>query len=80
MDVNNSTPQDYWSGIKPYVKNFCVFGCLAFVHILDSQRKKLDDKSRKCVYLWVSQESKAYKLLDPILNIIITSICVVFDE
>ncbi|PNX58192.1 retrovirus-related Pol polyprotein from transposon TNT 1-94, partial [Trifolium pratense] len=42
-----------------------VFGCIAFAHIPDSQRKKLDNKSIKCVHLGISDESKAYKLYNP---------------
>jgi hypothetical protein len=32
----------------------------------DSKRVKLDAKSLKCILLEVSEESKAYKLFDPI--------------
>ncbi|PNX64970.1 retrovirus-related Pol polyprotein from transposon TNT 1-94, partial [Trifolium pratense] len=45
------TPEEAWSGRKPSVNHFRVFGCLAHVHIPDSQRKKLDSKSKKCVLL-----------------------------
>ncbi|MCI25440.1 hypothetical protein A2U01_0046631 [Trifolium medium] len=66
--------------MKPSVKHFKVFGCLAFVHIPDVQRKKLDSKSIECVHLGVSEESKAYKLYSPIDKKIIISRDVVFDE
>ncbi|MCH92472.1 retrovirus-related pol polyprotein from transposon tnt 1-94 [Trifolium medium] len=80
MSVKNVTPEEAWSGMKPSVKHFKVFGCLAFVHIPDVQRKKLDNKSIKCVHLGVSEESKAYKLYSPIDKKIIISRDVVFDE
>ena len=38
---------------------------VAHVHVPDSQRKKLDNKSFKCVLLGVSEESKAYRLYNP---------------
>ncbi|MCH80264.1 hypothetical protein A2U01_0001030 [Trifolium medium] len=57
-----------------------VFGCIAFAHIPDSQRKKLDNKSIKCVHLGISDESKAYKLYNPVDKRIIISRDVVFDE
>ncbi|KAJ8616926.1 hypothetical protein MRB53_013112 [Persea americana] len=38
-----------------------------------SQRKKLDNKSFKCVLLGVSEESKAYRLYDPISKKIVIS-------
>ena len=39
-----------------------------YVHVLDNQRTKLEDKSLKCVLLGVSEESQAYKLYDPVLQ------------
>jgi hypothetical protein len=39
---------------------------VAYVHVPDSQIKKLDNKSFKCVLLDVSEESKAYRVYDPI--------------
>ena len=46
----------------------------------DSKRTKLDDKSFSCVLLGVSEESKAYRLYDPISQKIIISRDVVFEE
>lgn len=67
------TPEEAWSGVKPSVHHFKVFGCIAFVHILDVHRKKRDVKSKKCVLLEVSEESKAYKLYDHVNNKILIS-------
>ncbi|PNX60579.1 cysteine-rich receptor-like protein kinase 25-like protein, partial [Trifolium pratense] len=80
LSVKDMTPEEAWSGRKPSVHHFKVFGCVAHVHIHDSQRKKLDDKSKKCVLLGVSEESKAYKLYDPIEKKIIISRDVIFEE
>jgi hypothetical protein len=43
-------------------------------------RSKLDDKSRKCVFLGVSDESKAWRLYDPVSKKILISKDVVFEE
>ncbi|RVW80046.1 Retrovirus-related Pol polyprotein from transposon TNT 1-94 [Vitis vinifera] len=43
-----------WSGSKPSVDHFRVFGCISHVHIPDSKRIKLDDKSVRCVLLRVT--------------------------
>ncbi|XP_050902116.1 uncharacterized protein LOC127110689 [Lathyrus oleraceus] len=48
--------------------------------IPDVQRKKLDVKSTKCVWMGVSEESKAYKLYDLVNNKILISKDVVFEE
>jgi len=50
------------------------------VHIPDKWRTNLDDKSHKCVFLGVSEESKAYWLYDPTTKKMIVSRVVVFDE
>ncbi|KAH9743186.1 Integrase catalytic domain-containing protein [Citrus sinensis] len=38
------TPEEAWSGIKPSIEYFRVFGCISHVHVPDSKRTKLDDK------------------------------------
>ncbi|CAJ2658384.1 unnamed protein product [Trifolium pratense] len=78
--VKNITPEEAWSGHKPSVKYFRIFGCVAHVHIPDAQRKKLDKKSIRCIHLGVSEESKAYKLYNPKEKKIIVSRDVVFEE
>jgi hypothetical protein len=80
LSVKNVTPEEAWSGIKPSVQHFRIFGCLAYAHIPDNLRTKLDNKSVMCIHLGVSDESKAYKLFDPLNKKIIISRDVVFDE
>lgn len=78
--VKDVTPEEAWSGKKPSVHFFRVFGSIGYVHIPNSQRKKLDDKSVKCVLLGISEESKAYKLYDPIAKKVHISRDVIFAE
>ena len=65
LAVKNVTPEEAWSGVKSNVDYFRVFGCIGHVHVPNIKRKKLDDKSFKCVLLGISEESKADKLYDP---------------
>lgn len=74
------TPQEAWSGRKPAVDHFRIFGCIAYAHVPDEKRKKLEDKSLKCVFLGVSGTSKAYKLYDPLTKKVVVSRDVIFDE
>ncbi|CAL2242013.1 unnamed protein product [Prunus armeniaca] len=74
------TSEEAWTGRKPAVDHFRIFGCLAYAHVLDQKRGKLDDKSVKCVLLGVSEVSKAYMLYNPVTQKIIISRDVVFDE
>ena len=66
LAVKDRTLEEAWSGDKPSVEYFRIFGCISHVHISDKRRTKLDDKSLQCVLLGVSDESKAYRLYDPI--------------
>lgn len=53
--VQNLTPQEAWNGGKPDVDYFKIFDCIAYAHIPDQKRKKLDDKGEKCIFLGVSE-------------------------
>lgn len=76
--VQNMTTEEAWSGRKPAVHYFRVFGCIAYAHIADHKRKKLDSKGEKCIFLGVSDASKAYKLYNPSTKKIVISRDVVF--
>ncbi|KAL8127021.1 hypothetical protein AgCh_014082 [Apium graveolens] len=78
--VKDKTPEEVWTGFKPDVADFRVFGCFAHVHIPDQKRIKLDDKSIKCMLLGINKESKAYQLYDPVDKRIVVSRDVVFEE
>ena len=78
--VRSKTPEEAWNVIKPSVSHFRVFGCTSHVHIPDNRRVKLDNKSHKCIFFGVSDESKVYRLFDPISHKIIVSRDVVFEE
>jgi len=78
--VQNMTPEEAWSGKRPAVDYFKIFGCIAYAHIPDVKRKKLENKGEKCVFLGVSDHSKAYKLYNPNTKRIVISRDVIFDE
>ncbi|KAL5828135.1 hypothetical protein ACOSQ4_019932 [Xanthoceras sorbifolium] len=69
---------DLKTNLLSIVDYFRVFGCIA--HIAAEKRKKLDNKGEKCFFFFVSDQSKAYKLYNPITKKIIISRDVVFDE
>uniref|UniRef100_M1AR77 Integrase catalytic domain-containing protein n=1 Tax=Solanum tuberosum TaxID=4113 RepID=M1AR77_SOLTU len=80
LAVKDITPEEAWSGEKPLVDYFRVFGCVGYVHIPDARRTKLEDKSVSCVLFKVSDESKGYKMFDPVTKRIIVSHDVIFKE
>ncbi|KAJ8624212.1 hypothetical protein MRB53_032742 [Persea americana] len=78
--VRNKTPEEAWSGRRPSIDHLRIFGCIAYAHVPDEKRKKLDDRGVKCVFLGVSAESKAYRLYNPVTKQIIISRDVIFYE
>ena len=59
---------------------FRVWRCIGDVHVPDTKRSKLENKSYKCVLLGYNDESKAYRLFDPITKKIVINRDVVFNE
>lgn len=49
--VQNMTPEEAWSGCKPVVDHFGVFGSIGYAHVPDQRRKKLDDKGENASFL-----------------------------
>ncbi len=75
--VKDVTPFECLFNRKPDVSNLRVFGCIAYAHIPDSMRKKLEEKSRKCVY---PEGTKGFKLYDLSKKSFIRSGDMTFDE
>lgn len=80
LAVKNKTPEEAWSGCKPSVAHLRVFGCLYHVHVPDAKRTKQEEKSKKCIFLGMSDESNGYRLYAPIEKKVIVSRDVVFEE
>jgi hypothetical protein len=56
------------------------FGCVAYTHVPDELRRKLDNKGHKCIFVGHSKETKVYKLYDPIARKVIINRDVQFVE
>lgn len=78
--LKNKTPEEAWSGKKPSVAHFKIFGCVCHRHIPDAMRTKLESKSASGVFLGIGDETKGYRIYDPIANKIVLSRDVVFEE
>jgi hypothetical protein len=74
------TPFECLYNRKPDVSNLRIFGCIAFAHIPEHMRKKLEEKSRKCVFVGYPERTKGYKLFDLSTKSFIRSRDVIFDE
>ncbi|MCO5575348.1 hypothetical protein L7F22_029148 [Adiantum nelumboides] len=74
------TPYESWYDRKPSVSYLRVFGCLAYAHIPQQLRGKLDDKAVECIFVEYSSGSKGYRLYNPTTNKIFESHDVIFAE
>ena len=59
--------------MKPRVDHLKVFGSIAYAHVFDQGRSKLDDMSVKHVFISYNASSKGYKLYNPINGKIVVS-------
>ena len=78
--VHVVTPEEKYSGKKPDLSHFKVFGCIAYVHIRDELRNKLDPKAEKCIFVGNSVEQKGYRCYNPVTRELCVSKDVVLDE
>jgi transposase InsO family protein len=77
--LENKTPQELWSGYKPNVAHLRIFRSVAYGKP-GPKRTKLDDKSKKYIFIGYDEKSKAYKLYDPIEKKFVVSRDVVVNE
>ena len=78
--VHDVTPEENFSSRKPDLSHLKVFGCIAYVHVPDELRTKLDPKAEKCIFIGYSLEPKGYKCYNPVTRQVRVSRDVVFDE
>ena len=71
--VKNKVSQEAWTGMNHSVFHLKFFGCVAYAHVPDELRRKLDKKGKKCIFVGYSEDTKAYKLYDPVARKVIIS-------
>lgn len=77
---HKKTPEEIWSGKKPTIKHLRVFGCDAYVHVRDANRRKLEAKATKCIFVGYDEKKKGYRLYDVVSKKLISSRDVSFNE
>jgi hypothetical protein len=78
--VHGMTPEEKFIGKDPDVSHLRVFGCIAYVHVPNEKRSKLDPKAEKCIFIGYSLEQKGYRCFNPSTWKLQVSRDVVFDE
>lgn len=74
------TPYEAWNNTKPDVRKLRPFGCVAYVHIPEVERRKLDQKSIRCIFIGYCDTRSAYRFWDPSSKKVKISRDVTFDE
>lgn len=62
--LKNKTPYEAWSGLKPSVGYFKIFGLLCYKHVLVQLRKKLEDRGQAMILVGYLSTC-SYKLFSP---------------
>ena len=78
--IHGIMPKKKYTGKKPDISHFKVFGYIAYVHIPDKRRTKLDPKAKKCIFIGYSLQQKGYHYYNPSTRRMRVSRDVVFDE
>jgi hypothetical protein len=58
--LRNITLEESFTGVKPKVVHFRIFGCPVYIHVPKEKRSKLEPSSRKGTCVGYSESSKAY--------------------
>ncbi|KAK7340666.1 hypothetical protein VNO77_21375 [Canavalia gladiata] len=80
VPLEHKIPKEVWSGKEIKLSHLRVFGCVAYVHISDQGRNKLDPKSKKCTFIGYGEDEFGYRLWDDENRKMIRSRDVIFNE
>jgi hypothetical protein len=79
--LRSKIPQELWTRRKPDYKKLQIFGCEAYALVPRDERRKLESRSRKCIFLRYGPDgSFGYRLWDPETHQVVRSSDVVFNE
>ena len=78
--LEDTMPEEVWSGNKPDVSCLRVFGARAFVHIPKKKCTKLSARSMVCTFVGFAENRLAYRLYHRQSHRFLDSRDVIFDE
>ena len=78
--TEKKTPYERWYGRKPNLSHLKVFGCIAYAHVPDLKRTKLDRKAEKLRFVGYSIQSKGYRLINDQTSRVFIRRDVIFNE
>lgn len=62
--LKNKTPEEVFTGNKIDLSNLKIFGSEVMVHVPKTNRKKLDRKSKKLIFVGFDSNTKGYRCID----------------
>ena len=74
------TPKDCFSGKKPEVSHFQIFGSLTYSHVLSEKRTKLEPTAEKGIFVGYDETSKAFRIYLPSQRKVVVRRDVKFEE
>ncbi|KAK8953905.1 hypothetical protein KSP39_PZI002955 [Platanthera zijinensis] len=80
MSLNLKSPQEIWLDKPVDYSDIHIFGCPVYTLVQDSERTKLDAKSKKCIYLGRKAGTKGFKLWNPDTKKVEVRRDVIFNE
>lgn len=78
--IHQKTPFELWMGYKPDVSHIRVFGSIAMTHIPKERRLKWDKKAKKLFLVGYADNTKGYRLYDPITKTVTVARDVIIME
>jgi len=60
--LNRATPEEAFTGKKPDVSHFRIFGSLVYCHVPSESRKKLEPTTVKGIFVGYNEIAKAYRV------------------
>jgi hypothetical protein len=54
------TPEEMYIGIRPNLSHLRVLGCVAYCHVQDNKRTKLEPKAIPTIFVGYDESTKAY--------------------
>jgi hypothetical protein len=78
--VKDKTPFEDWSGLKPEVTHFHIFGSRTWARIPSEKRNALDPQSIEYIFVGYPNGVKGYRLIDPSMDQLIIERSVQFEE
>lgn len=62
--VKGKTPYELWWGKPTSIENLHAFGTGVYVHVPKQKRRKMDPKSKKCIFVGFDDNIKGYRVYD----------------